>query len=86
MTDANTQISSTGLAWHERRRLRNIQRRVDRARANTLTWTCPASRHLHLMADALAKGETYHLFAEEPVQCAETMYSVLEDLWKLRAR
>lgn len=70
----------------ERRRLRNAQRRTNRARANPIGFTCPASRHLHIMADALARGETYHMFTEEPGHCAETMYGVLESLWKARAR
>lgn len=70
----------------ERRRLRNSQRRTNRARALSTSFTCPASRHLHLIADALAAGQTYHMLTEEPAHCAETMYSVLESLWKLRAR
>ena len=70
----------------ERRRLRNAQRRVMRARTNDFNWTDPCSRHLHLMADALAAGETYAMLTEEPGFCAETMYAVLESLWKLRAK
>lgn len=70
----------------ERRRLRNAQRRTIRARSLYTSFTCPASRHLHLMADALASGKRYAMFEEEPAHCAETMYAVLESLWKLRAR
>lgn len=70
-------------------RLRNLRRRVSRARdfpANT----CPASRHLHLIADTLAKGQPYHGCAwegwdqQDREWIAETMLSVLESLWKLR--
>jgi hypothetical protein len=46
--------------------------------------TCPASRHVELMAEALAKGERYAMFEEEPEHCAESLRSVIESLWKLR--
>ena len=70
----------------ERRRLRNQQRRVMRARLNSFNWTDPASRHLHIMAEALAQGGPYPMIDEEPGHCAETMLAVLESLWKLRAK
>ena len=66
-------------------RLRNIRRRVIRAR-NFPVNTCPASRHLHTIADALASGKPYPMLTEEPEHCAETMYAVLESLWKMRSR
>lgn len=67
-------------------KLENQTRRADRARYNgKYIVTCPASRHLHLMAAALAKGQTYHMLSEDPKQCAGTMLSVLESLWKARA-
>jgi hypothetical protein len=65
------------------RTIRNAQRRVNRARGNPLNWTDPASRHLHHMADHLATGKS--LF-DEPEYVAETMYAVLESLWKARAK
>lgn len=59
-----------------------------RRRANTArqfpTNTCPASRHLHEMADALARGEEYDMFVSEPKHCAETILSVLISLWDAR--
>ncbi len=39
--------------------------------------TTPASRHLEMIADALADGETYAMLGEDPKHCAITMYSVL---------
>lgn len=63
----------------------NQRRRVNRARRFPSN-TCSASRHLHLMADALATGQIYPMFREEPEHCAETMLAVLESLWKLRTR
>lgn len=68
---------------HPANKLENVRRRVSRARDEN---TCPASRHLHLMAERLAKGEPYPMLADEPQHCAGTMLSVLESLWKARAR
>jgi len=65
------------------KRLRNARRRVNRVR-DFPTHTCPASRHLHMIADALASRQPYWMLLEEPQHVAETMYAVLEDLWKLR--
>ena len=65
--------------------LRNLRRRVDRARKFP-THTCPASRHLHVMAEERAAGRRYAMFEEEPQFCAETMLLVLQSLWKLRVR
>ena len=64
-------------------KLPNMRRRVQRAR-NFPTNTCPASRHLHLVADALAAKRPYPMLQEDPQHCAGTMYSVLESLWKAR--
>ena len=72
-------------AAEDRRRLRAQQRRVNKAR-NFPKNTCPASRHLHMIADALAAGRKYHMLDEEPEHCAGTMYAVLESLWKLRTK
>ena len=68
---------------HPSNRLPNLKRRVERAR-NFPTNTCPASRHLHIMAKQLAAGRPYPMLQEEPEHCAGTMLSVLESLWKAR--
>lgn len=68
---------------HPANKLPNLRRRVNRARRFPDN-TCPASRHLHLMAEALATDRTYLMLQEEPVHCASTMLSVLESLWKAR--
>lgn len=65
--------------------LQNLRRRVDRARKFPDN-TCPASRHLHLIAEALAAGKPYPMLHEEPQHCAESMLAVLESLWKLRTK
>jgi hypothetical protein len=64
--------------------LRNLRNRVNRARKPSTT--CPASRHLHMMAEALAAGRPYPMLVDEPQHCAETMLAVLETLWKARTR
>ncbi len=69
----------------DQKRLTNTHRRVNRARRFGEN-TCPASRHLHIMAEALATGRPYPMFEEEPEYCTETMLSVLESLWKLRTK
>jgi hypothetical protein len=72
---------------HPANKLNNVRRRVDRARAKAFPrYTCPASRHVHLMADALARGDRYAMFEEEPEHCAGALLAVLEDLWKLRVK
>jgi hypothetical protein len=66
-------------------KIENVRRRANRARKFPLN-TCPASRHVALMADALASGHRYVMFDEEPEHCAGSLYSVLESLWKLRTK
>ena len=68
---------------HPANTLSNLKRRVTRAR-NFPTNTCPASRHLHMMALQLAKGKPYYMISEEPQYCAASMFAVLESLWKAR--
>lgn len=67
----------------EARELANTRRRVNRAR-NKAGVTCSASRHVHMIADALASGQGYPI--EEPAHIAGSLYAVLESLWKLRAK
>lgn len=68
-------------------RLANVRRRAERAgylnREHIVT--CPASRHVFMMADALAKRGKYHMFDEDPEHCASGIFAVLESLWKARA-
>lgn len=63
-------------------KLDNVRRRAERAGNGQ---TCPASRHVELMATVLAAKKKYPMFDEEPEHCAMSMYSVLESLWKARA-
>lgn len=75
------QMDAKRLARHND--IANLRRRVNRARHFPVN-TCPASRHLHMIADALAAGHDYPMLHEEPQHCAWTMYAVLESLWKAR--
>lgn len=68
---------------HPANELKNLRRRVDRARAFPKN-TCPASRHVHIMADCLTRKGGYPMLAEEPEHCAASLYSVLESLFKAR--
>ncbi len=70
---------------HPSNKLQNLRRRVNRAR-NFPDNTCPASRHLHLIAEALAGGRPYPMLQDEPEHCAGTMLAVLEALWKARTK
>lgn len=63
-------------------KLPNVRRRAERARRFAEN-TCPASRHLHMMADQLANG-IWPTFWVEPKHAAESIYAVLEALWKCR--
>lgn len=48
--------------------------------------TCAASRHVHLMAEALWHGREYPMFAEEPKHCAESLFAVVKALWEARQK
>jgi hypothetical protein len=62
--------------------VRNLKKRVARAK-NFPENTCPASRHLEMIAQGLLHGG-YPRLVEDPKECAATMLSVLESLWKAR--
>lgn len=67
-----------------RYRPRNIIRRA--GRAADLSNTCPASRHVLLMAERLMTKGGYPMLAEEPDHCAGSLASVVESLWKARKK
>lgn len=70
---------------HPANKLENLRRRVDIAR-NAPGVTCAASRHLHEIACELDELGDSGSLINEPSHCAESMYAVLEELWKLRAK
>lgn len=71
---------------HPANKIANVRRRVNRAR-NKAGVTCPASRHVHMIADAFAApGPVNYDLPYERDHIAGSLYSVLESLWKLRAK
>ena len=62
-----------------------LLRRCHRAR-NFPANTCAASRHVYLMAEALAKGKPYPMLTEEPEHCASSMLAVVAALWEMRTK
>lgn len=74
----------------EKRLLPANRRRALRTRANKArnfpTNTCPASRHVHMMADYLSTVGYYHMFEDEPLHAAGSLYAVVTALWEARTR
>lgn len=63
-------------------KLSNVRRRANRARRFGEN-TCPASRHMNTVADMWARGSSAEqAYGYEHI--AESLYSVLESLWKAR--
>lgn len=61
----------------------NVIRRVNRARQFPIN-TCPASRHVHMIGEALIRGKKYHMIDEEPEHVGGSLLSVVESLFKAR--
>lgn len=65
---------------------------LTRARKHANKWrdfpvnTCGASRHLHMLADDLAKGKIPYMIQEEPKHVADSIYSTIGSLWKARTQ
>lgn len=64
-------------------KLPDTLRRVDAARDFPQN-TCPASRHVQLMGEALAAGKPYPMLQEQPRYCAEDLLSVVASLYETR--
>ncbi len=60
---------------------RRLQRRVRRAQ-NPPDNTCPASRHVQMIGDALARGRRYAMIEEEPEHVAISLLSVVAALFE----
>lgn len=58
------------------------RKRADKARRFPHN-TCPASRHVYIMGDCLAK-KGYPMLQEEPLHCAISLLSVVGSLWEAR--
>jgi hypothetical protein len=68
---------------HPANRPRNLLRRVNRAR-NFPVNTCPASRHVQMIGEALIKGQKYSMIDDEPEHVGGSLLSVVESLFKAR--
>lgn len=68
---------------HPANKLVNQRRRTNRARRFPDN-TCPASRHVHLIADRILRGDTFE--PEDREHIAGSLLSVLESLWKARTQ
>lgn len=67
-------------------RIENLKRRARRAR-NFPDNTCPASRHVHLIADQLMQKRRCNVEeCWDAEHIASSLYSVLESLWKARTK
>lgn len=68
-------------------KVENLRKRVSRAR-NFPENTCPASRHLQIIADRLIDKRRKLPIEEywDAENMAGTMYAVLESLWKARTK
>ena len=67
----------------DRKLLHDLKRRVQKARTFP-TNTCPASRHVQIMAECLASGG-YPMLHEEPLHCAISMLATVAALYEARA-
>lgn len=67
----------------DKARMKAAKQRATKARKFCVN-TCPASRHVHMMAEALSKGQKYHMLNEEPEHCAGSLLSVITSLWEAR--
>lgn len=68
---------------HPANKPRNLLRRVNRAR-NFPVNTCPASRHVQMIGEAMIKGKPYSQLDEEPEHVGGSLLSVVESLYKAR--
>ena len=75
--------------YHEDKRTiagaRKAIRRMDRARHFPRN-TDSCSRHVAIMARALAAGRTYHMLDEEPRHCATSLAVTVGLLWRARTK
>jgi hypothetical protein len=70
----------------EKRRFKAAVRDADKARKAKVCVTCPASRHVQMMAEYIGARKGYAMLSEEPEHCAESMLSVVASLYEARAR
>lgn len=62
---------------------REARKRANEARDFPIN-TCGASRHVEMIADALATGKPYPMLTEEADHCAGSLYATVAALWRAR--
>ena len=62
---------------------KNLIRSANRA-CNFPENTCPSSRHVLRIGEALIKGEKYHMIDEEPEHVGMSLLSTVKSLFKAR--
>lgn len=83
--EPTNKITADAVEQDDAERLTAAIMRMDDAREAT-PHTCPASRHVALMASTMADGHKYHMLDEEPDTCAESMAATVAALWECRAQ
>ena len=68
---------------HPANKPENVIRRVNRARQFP-TNTCPASRHVHMIGEALIRGKKHYMIDEEPEHVGGSLLATVEALFKAR--
>lgn len=67
---------------------KDARRELNRANRNRRfpVNTCPASRHVQIIGECLAKGGRYHMIEEEPEHVAASLLSTVASLYKARTK
>lgn len=68
---------------HPSWQIKNLKKRIRKAR-NFPTNTCPASRHVQIMGEALPKKGGYPMLQEEPEHCAGSILATVAALYEAR--
>jgi hypothetical protein len=69
---------------HNETKTENIDIRLMNESRDFPNNTCPASRHVQMIAETLAAGEKYHMLDEELEHCAGSLASVVSSLYQTR--
>ena len=72
-------------AKRDRRHAKRAIKDMNAAR-NFPDGTCPASRHVAMIAETLAKGKQYHMLDSDREHCATSMAQTVKALWECRAK
>ena len=72
-------------AKRDRDRAKRAIKNMNAAR-NFPDGTCPASRHVAMIAETLAKGKKYDMLDSDREHCAASMAQAVTALWECRAK